>query len=108
MKSNTQIEKSTLEFLKQLALNNNRDWFAAHKHQYLGAKANVEAFMDQVILKMNKHDVLETPNGKKSLYWIYNDVRFSKDKAPYKARFAAYLRRLKPQPIREAPGQIHK
>ncbi len=52
--------------------------------------------MDALISKMNRHDRLETPSGKKSLYRIYNDVRFAKDKSPYNPRFAGYLRRSKP------------
>jgi uncharacterized protein (TIGR02453 family) len=42
---------------------------------------------------MNKHDELETESGKKSLFRIYNDVRFSKDKSPYNPRFAFSLKR---------------
>ena len=45
---------------------------------------------------MNKHDRLQTENGKESLYRIYNDVRFSEDKTPYNPRFAGYLKREKP------------
>ena len=52
--------------------------------------------MDGLIAKMQTHDQMETPSGKKSLYRIYNDVRFSKDKAPYNPRFAGYLKRTKP------------
>lgn len=52
--------------------------------------------MDALIAKMQTHDQLETPSGKKSLYRIYNDVRFSKDKSPYNPRFAGYLKRVKP------------
>ncbi len=94
---NSIIQKETFRFLKQLALNNNRDWFNVHKDQYLKAQKNAEDFMDALIFKMNAHDQLETPSGKKSLYRIYNDVRFSKDKAPYNPRFAGYLKRTKPQ-----------
>ncbi|HEY9004539.1 MAG TPA: DUF2461 domain-containing protein [Ohtaekwangia sp.] len=94
--NNSTIKKSTLDFLKKLSFNNDRDWFNEHKDQYELAKENVEAFMDALILKMSAHDQLETPSGKKSLYRIYNDVRFSKDKAPYNPRFAGYLKRTKP------------
>ncbi len=90
------IEKSTFDFLQKLSKNNNRDWFQTHKEQYLKAQLNVEHFMDALIEKMNAHDQLETSSGKKGLYRIYNDVRFSKDKAPYNPRFAGYLRRVKP------------
>ncbi len=70
------IEKSTLNFLKQLSANNDRDWFAEHKEHYEAAKANAEQFMDTLIARMNVHGQIENPSGKKSLYRIYNDVRF--------------------------------
>ncbi len=91
------IESSTLSFLKRLSRNNNREWFTLHKQEYLEAQRNAEQFVDALILQMNTHDQIETPSGKKSLYRIYNDVRFSDDKTPYKPRFAGHLRRLKPQ-----------
>ncbi|AYB31607.1 DUF2461 domain-containing protein [Chryseolinea soli] len=94
---NAFVEKTTFDFLKKLSANNDRDWFNAHKAQYEKAKGNVEQFMDALIAKMNTHDRLETPSGKKSLYRIYNDVRFAKDKSPYNPRFAGYMRRSKPQ-----------
>jgi uncharacterized protein (TIGR02453 family) len=90
------IEKPTLSFLKKLSANNERDWFNANKDQYEHAKENTEHFIDALIAKMNLHDQLETPSGKKSLYRIYNDVRFAKDKSPYSPRFAGYLKRAKP------------
>jgi uncharacterized protein (TIGR02453 family) len=90
------IHKSSLEFLKKLARNNNREWFNENKDSYLQTKENLELFVDALILKMNSHDQIETPSGKKSLYRIYNDVRFSKDKSPYNPRFAGYLKRTKP------------
>lgn len=90
------IEKSTLDFLKKLSAHNDRDWFNANKAKYLSAQENVIAFADHLIAAMNKHDLIETPSGKKSIYRIYNDVRFSKDKTPYNPRFAGYLKRAKP------------
>ncbi len=90
------IHKSTLDFLRNLSNNNNRDWFNAYKDHYLLAQENMIVFLDQLILKMNVHDQLETPSGKKSLYRIYNDVRFSADKTPYSPRFAGSFKRTKP------------
>lgn len=90
------ITKSTLDFLRALSRNNNRDWFNAHKDQSHAAQANVEAFLDHLIVLMNTHDEIETLSGKKCLYRIYNDVRFSKDKSLYNPRFSGYLRRFKP------------
>jgi uncharacterized protein (TIGR02453 family) len=91
------IHPSTLKFLTKLSKNNNRDWFNANKDEYLQAQADMEKFADALIVKMNVHDQIETSSGKKSLYRIYNDVRFSKDKAPYNPRFAGSLRRTKPE-----------
>ncbi|MBS1505182.1 MAG: DUF2461 domain-containing protein [Bacteroidetes bacterium] len=91
-----QIEKSTLDFLKKLSAHNDRDWFNANKEKYLAAQENVIAFADHLIAAMNQHDQIETPYGKRSIYRIYNDVRFSKDKSPYNPRFAGYLKRTKP------------
>ena len=82
--------------MQELAANNDRDWFNANKHRYEAAKQNAETFMDTLIAKMNVHDQIDTPNGKKSVYRIYNDVRFSKDKSPYNPRFFTYLKRVKP------------
>lgn len=90
------IEKQTLQFLKDLVKNNNRDWFSENKSRYLQAQENMMRFLDQLVTKMNQHDRLETQSGKESLYRIYNDVRFSKDKTPYSPRFAGNFRRHKP------------
>src|SRR5258708_23987298 len=92
----TLIEKSTFDFLKKLKRNNNREWFQKNKNLYLEAQSNVVAWIDQLIQEMNKHDQLQTASAKESLYRIYNDVRFSKDKTPYSPRFAGYLKREKP------------
>lgn len=46
------------------------------------------SFADELLAKMNEHDTIETPTGKQSLYRIYRDVRFSKDKSPYKTHWS--------------------
>lgn len=91
------IEKSTLRFLRDLSKNNSRDWFLAHKKDYELALANAQNFFGALIGIMNTHDDIETISGKKALYRIYNDVRFSDDKTPYNPRFAGHLKRRKPQ-----------
>jgi uncharacterized protein (TIGR02453 family) len=93
----TSIERLTLTFLKDLEKNNNREWFSANKSRYAQAQENVIRFLDQLVMKMNQHDRLQTQSGKESLYRIYNDVRFSADKTPYNPRFAGNLKRQKPQ-----------
>src|SRR5450432_206290 len=87
------IDKQTFQFLKSLAKNNNRPWFDNHKDAYLESQENMIAFVDRVILHMNKHDELEIKSGKKSLLRIYRDIRFSKDKTPYAPRFAFHFQR---------------
>lgn len=87
------IQTSTLQFLTDLSENNNKIWFDQHKEIYKVAQENVASFADEIIAEMNRHDVIENESGKKSLYRIYNDVRFSKDKSPYNIRFAFSLKR---------------
>ena len=75
--------KTTFEFLNQLTKNNNREWFQSNRAKYEDSYSEMILFADQLIEEMNKHDVIETSVGKKSLFRIYRDVRFSKDKSPY-------------------------
>ena len=89
----TIIQKDTIKFLEKIEINNNREWFNSNKETYVRAQENMYSFIDSLIKKMNQHDEIETVSGKKSLFRIYNDVRFSKDKAPYNTRFAFSLKR---------------
>jgi uncharacterized protein (TIGR02453 family) len=50
-------------------------------------------FADQLLMEMNKHDLISTPLGKKSLFRIYRDVRFGKDKTPYKTNWGGFFKR---------------
>ena len=87
------ISASSLNFLKNLAKNNDRDWFNANKHRYLKEYEEFIAFADALLREMNKHDVIETVSGKKSALRIYRDTRFSKIKTPYKTNWGAYFKR---------------
>jgi uncharacterized protein (TIGR02453 family) len=87
------INKETIQFLKTLSKNNNRDWFNKHKNKYEEARTNMIDFADALLAEMNKHDNIETETGKKSLYRIYRDVRFSKDKTPYSEYWGGGFRR---------------
>lgn len=82
------LTKDNFQFLNTLASNNNRDWFTENKKTYLKFHEETIAFADTLLSKLNAHDVIETPSGKKSLYRIYRDVRFSKDKSPYKTHWS--------------------
>ncbi len=78
-----QIENSTLTFLKNIKKNNNREWFQKNKSKYETANLNIKDFVASLEEEMNKHDVIE----KSKIFRIYRDVRFSKDKTPYKNSF---------------------
>ncbi|MEO8068361.1 MAG: DUF2461 domain-containing protein [Flavobacteriales bacterium] len=90
------IALATMAFLHDLERNNDRDWFEANKERYRNAHANMAAFADALIARMNTHDRLSTESGKASLMRIYNDQRFQKDRPPYAPRFGGRLGRLKP------------
>lgn len=81
------IQQSTLDFLSVLKANNNREWFQSNRGVYEKAHQNTIAFADSLLKKMRMHDNIETASGKASLFRIYADTRFSKDKAPYKTHF---------------------
>jgi len=87
------INKDSLKFLKDLSANNNRDWFSQNKERYLAAHSNIVDFADALIAEMNRHDHLETTSGRKCLFRIYKDVRFSKEKTPYNKNWSGSLQR---------------
>lgn len=87
------IRKASLEFLEQLPANNNREWFAAHKADYADSLGNITAFAGALIAHINTHDEIETASGKQSLFRIYKDVRFSKEKTPYNDYWSGAFRR---------------
>ena len=87
------IQQSTVNFLKELKSNNNREWFAENKERFLVANDSFISFADDILLEMNKIDSIETISGKKSVFRIYRDVRFSKNKTPYKNHFSGSLKR---------------
>lgn len=83
------IKPETFAFITDVAQNNNREWFAENKNRYETAKSDVLAFIDQLIPKLAEIDPefsIDTP-AKKCLLRIYRDVRFSKNKDPYKNNF---------------------
>ncbi|MGI9550150.1 MAG: DUF2461 domain-containing protein [Aurantibacter sp.] len=86
------ISKNTLKFLKDLKANNNRDWFMANKPRYETAKKEFEEFMDNLLMEIAKFDPsIGHHKGKDTIFRIYRDVRFSKDKSPYKTHMGAHV-----------------
>ncbi|WP_223605883.1 DUF2461 domain-containing protein [Chryseobacterium sp. OSA05B] len=86
------IKSETFTFLKDLTNNNNREWFTENKSRYTESQGNVISFLDELIKEMAGFDEeLGKLDGKKALFRIYRDTRFSKDKIPYKTNFGASL-----------------
>lgn len=84
---------SGFDFLNKLGKNNNREWFNAHKDAYLTELAVVENFAEALLQALSTHDEIETLSGKKSLFRIYRDTRFSTDKTPYKTHWSGSFKR---------------
>lgn len=79
-----------LKFLKQLSKNNDRAWFEKNKPKYLEAKEGFEEFVAEFLASLQTFDSsLGGLDPKKLSFRIYRDVRFSKDKKPYKTNMAA-------------------
>src|SRR5258707_13424546 len=79
-----------LKFLKDIAKNNNREWFEKNKPVYLEAKSSFEDFLEDLHKELVKIDPgLASLNPRKMGFRIYRDVRFSKDKRPYKTNMGA-------------------
>jgi uncharacterized protein (TIGR02453 family) len=88
-----QLLPTTLQFLKDLKDNNNREWFTENKDKFLLAKENFHEFIQALIDKMAVFDPsLKVVEAQKCIFRIYRDVRFSNDKTPYKNNFAATLK----------------
>ena len=87
------LSESTFKFIKDLAENNNREWFAAHKELYETAKAEVLVLVAELLKAVAAVDPLVSADNdpKKSLMRIYRDVRFSKNKDPYKKNFGIWF-----------------
>jgi len=84
--------KNVLPFLNILKENNNRDWFQDYKKLFEVAKEEVEDFVNHLIPQINTFDPeIGNLEAKKIMFRIYRDVRFSKDKTPYKTFFGSYI-----------------
>ncbi len=84
--------KEILAFLWKLKENNDRQWFAANKAEYLHAKAGFEEFVARIIERMIPIEPdLAGLRPASFIFRIYRDVRFSKNKAPYKTNFGAAI-----------------
>ena len=83
------IKQETLDFIKDVAEHNDRDWFAENKHRYETARTDLFTLIEKLIPELAAIDPafpIDTP-AKKCLMRIYRDVRFSKNKDPYKSNY---------------------
>lgn len=86
--------KASLEFLKLVKQNNNRDWFNENKGLFLKSAEEFKQFANQLILGINNFDdFVGLVDPKDCIFRIYRDVRFSPNKEPYKTNFGAYISR---------------
>ncbi len=83
------IKQATFDFLKDLAQNNNREWFAENKARFDDAKANVIEFTGAILSELKAINPLlaRDTDPKKCVMRIYRDIRFRIDKTPYKNNF---------------------
>ena len=104
----TAISKDTYSFLKDLAANNDRDWFNDNKKRYEAAKQNFEGFIGELIKNISAFDpLIADVSPKKAIFRIYRDTRFSKDKSPYKTNIGAHLVAFSNKPHDRAGYYIH-
>lgn len=87
------ISKNVFNFLKALEKNNNRDWFNENKPEFKTLETEVKEFYNAINEKLNIHDKTD----KVKIFRIYRDVRFSKNKLPYKIHFGGSFHRVKPR-----------
>ncbi|AUS06772.1 DUF2461 domain-containing protein [Pseudotamlana carrageenivorans] len=87
------LQPSVFDFFKRLEKNNNRDWFNENKQEFKAIESEVKTFYNTVLNQLNTHDEID----KLKIFRIYRDVRFSKNKLPYKTHFGGLFHRVKPR-----------
>ncbi len=99
--------KSTIRFLKQLEANNNRDWFAQNKQRYED-EVRTPAFdfidsMTPALIKVSPYIEASAKKVGGSLMRVHRDIRFGKDKTPYKTNIGIHFRHARAKDV-HAPG----
>ncbi len=89
------INSKVFQFFSKLAKNNNRKWFECRKTEFKALESEVKIFVKEIESALQEHDKIE----KAKIFRIYRDVRFSKNKSPYKTHFGMAFHREKP-PLR--------
>ncbi|MGC6470224.1 MAG: DUF2461 domain-containing protein [Flavobacteriales bacterium] len=88
-----QLSPEIFSFLTQLEQNNHREWFEPNKTHFKTLESSVKLFGEVLKDQLNRHDSID----RFKLFRIYRDVRFSKDKTPYKTHFGLNWHRTKPE-----------
>ena len=86
------VLSSSVSFFKKLKKNNNRDWFAENKPKFKELELEIKAFGEELKDRLNEFDNVD----RFKLFRIYRDIRFSKDKTPFKTHFGLTWHRTKP------------
>lgn len=88
----TYFTSDYLEFFKELAANNHKDWFDANRKRYINSvKEPFANFVKALIAEASKIDTEINISHKEAIFRVNRDVRFSKDKTPYKLRMSAII-----------------
>jgi uncharacterized protein (TIGR02453 family) len=87
------ITKETFHFLNQIKLNNNRPWFEKNRTVYEKARSEYLGFVTKLLNGIRKLESIPEKEPGKYIQRIYRDIRFSKDKTPYKSHFSSIIER---------------
>jgi len=86
------MSSKIISFLKELKKNNDREWFKANKDKYDEARAEFVTMVEYLIRALSSFNpAIKNLEPKDAIFRIYRDVRFSKDKSPYKTQMGAYM-----------------
>jgi len=86
------LQQSTVQFLRNLKKNNKKEWFDANRTKYESAKKDVEDLSVEIIKRLSRtDDSIAHLQPKDCMFRINRDVRFSKDKSPYKTNMGVYF-----------------
>jgi len=86
------LQTATITFLEKLAKNNNKPWFDTHRDDYAAATEDFESLVTEILNGLaGTEPVFKEQKAKDCIFRIFRDVRFSKDKTPYKSHFGAFF-----------------
>ena len=85
------LDASTLRFLRDLAENNNKEWFTDNRKRYDTAKKDLEQLVEKLLAGVGRFEELGNTKVKDCIFRINRDIRFSKNKAPYKSHLAVAI-----------------